>query len=179
MPHPLADRLRGPLVGRLTIRPAVDADEPFLYRVFASTREPEWPLVDWAEGQHAALLTMQFRAQCSSYAGAFAGSGYEVIELDGRPVGRVFVHRGAEEIRVVDIGLLAEARGRGIGGAILTAVRAEAAESGRPVRLCVEPFNRAVRLYERLGFIRVGTAGIHVEMEWPVTTSGGPDSPWR
>ena len=173
MPHPLADRLQGPLVGRLTIRPAVDTDEPFLYRVFASTRESELQLVDWEEGRKAALLTMQFLAQGSSYRRAFAGSGYEVVELDGRPVGRLFMHRGADEIRVVDIGLLPDDRGRGIGGAILTAVMAEAAGSGRSVRLRVDPFNRAVRLYDRLGVIRVGCAGNHSELVWPDWTSDG------
>lgn len=93
-----------------------------------------------------------------------------MIELAGRPVGRVFVHRGPEEIRVVDVGLLTEHRGQGIGSAVLKAVIAEAVEAGRPVRLQVEPSNRALRLYERLGFVRVPTAGIHVELEWVAET---------
>jgi ribosomal protein S18 acetylase RimI-like enzyme len=166
MPHPLADRLQGPLADRLTIRPAVDADEPFLHRVFASTRELPFPLDEQDRERNEALLTMQFRAQRSSYGREFAGSQYEVIELDGRAVGRLLVHRGVDGIHLVDIGLLPEDRGPGIGGAILSAVLTEAAESESPVRLRVEPFNRALRLYERLGFVRVGTAGLHIEMQW-------------
>jgi ribosomal protein S18 acetylase RimI-like enzyme len=164
--HRLADRLQGPLADRLSFRPAGEDDEPFLRQVFDSTRDPLMQLLDWDAGRESAFLAMQYLAQSSHYRRAFAGSTYDVIELDRRPVGRIFVHRGPEEIRVVDVGLLPEHRGRGIGGAVLLAVMAEAAESGRPVRLQTEPSNRALRLYERLGFVRVATAGIHVDMEW-------------
>ncbi len=164
--HRLADRLQGPLAGRLTFRPAGEDDEPFLRQVFDSTRDHLIQLVDWDAGRESAFLAMQYLAQSSHYRRAFAGSSYDVIELDGRPVGRIFVYRGPEDIRVVDVGLLPQHRGRGIGGAVLMAVMAEAAESARPVRLQTEPSNRALRLYERLGFVRVGTTGMHVDMEW-------------
>jgi GNAT superfamily N-acetyltransferase len=161
----LTDRLRGPLAGEIGIRPAVAADEPFLYQVYASAREEEFGLVGWDDDQKGALLQMQFRAQSFSYRQNFSGSGYEVVLKGGQPVGRLFVHRGAGEIRVVDLGLLPEHRNQGIGGALLKAVLDEAAEAGKPVRLHVELFNRAVRLYERLGFAPIGTQGVHIEME--------------
>jgi ribosomal protein S18 acetylase RimI-like enzyme len=89
-----------------------------------------------------------------------------VILHGGQPAGRLFLHRGTDEIRVVDIGLLPEHRNQGIGGALLKAVLDEAAEAGKAVRLHVESFNRAVRLYERLDFASVGTDGAHIEMEF-------------
>ena len=92
-----------------------------------------------------------------------------MISIGDQPVGRLFVHRGADAIRVVDLGLLPEFRNQGIGGALLNAVVEEAAEAGKPVRLHVESFNRAVKLYDRLGFRRVAINGIHVEMEWAPT----------
>ncbi len=172
--HRLADRLQGPLAGRLTFRPAEADDEPFQRQVFQSTREPIAQLIDWDAEREAAFLAMQFLAQSSHYHRAFAGSSYDVIELDGRPVGRVFVYRGPDDIRVVDIGLMPQYRGQGIGGTVLMAVMAEAAESGRPVRLQTDPTNRALRLYERLGFVRVGTTGVHVDLEW-MPGSAQPD----
>jgi ribosomal protein S18 acetylase RimI-like enzyme len=162
----LTDRLRGPLAGEVGLRPAVAVDEPFLYQVYASTREEELALVGWDDDQKGAFLQMQFRAQSFSYRQQFSGSGYEVILKGDQPVGRLFVHRGAGEIRVVDIGLLPEHRNQGIGGALLQAVLHEADETWRPVRLHVGTFNRAVKLYERLGFVPIRTDGIYVEMEW-------------
>ncbi len=172
--HRLADRLQGPLAGRLTFRPAEADDEPFLRQVFDSTRESIIEFLDWDARRESAFLAMQYLAQSSHYRRAFAGSGYDVIELDRRPVGRIFVHRGPEEVRVVDVGLLPQHRGRGIGGAVLLAVMAEAAEAGRPVRLQTDPSNRALRLYERLGFVRVATTGIHVDLEWIPGPGAGP-----
>jgi GNAT superfamily N-acetyltransferase len=161
----LMDRVQGPLAGSIGLRPALAADEAFLYRVFTSTRE-ELRLVDWDDDPKAALLTMQFSAQRSAYRQGFPGSGYDVILIGDQPVGRLFVHRDADAIRIVDLGLLPEYRNRGIGGAILKAVLNEAAEAGKPVRLHVESFNRALKLYERLGLRPVRIDGIHVEMEW-------------
>jgi ribosomal protein S18 acetylase RimI-like enzyme len=162
----LTDRVRGPLAGSIGLRPAALADEPFLYRVFASDRALLLGLVDWDDDQKAALLRMQFVAQNASYRQAFPGSAYEVILKDGEPAGRLFVHRGTDLIRVVDIGLLPEHRNRGIGGALLKAVLDEAAEADKTVRLRVESLNRAVRLYKRLDFASIGTDGAHIEMEF-------------
>jgi GNAT superfamily N-acetyltransferase len=109
---------------------------------------------------------MQFAAQRSSYRQSFPGREYDVVCLGDQPVGRLFVHRGTDTIRVVDLGLLPEYRNQGIGGALLKAIVDEAAEAGKPIRLHVESFNRAMTLYERLGFRPLGINGIHIEMEW-------------
>jgi GNAT superfamily N-acetyltransferase len=162
----LTDRVRGPLAGSIGLRPAVPADEPFLYRVFASDRALQLRLVGWDDDQKAALLRMQFIAQNASYRQAFPGSAYEVILNGGQLAGRLFLHRGTNLIRVVDIGLLPEHRNQGIGGALLKAVQDEAADGNKPVRLRVESLNRAVRLYERLDFASIGTDGAHIEMEF-------------
>jgi ribosomal protein S18 acetylase RimI-like enzyme len=162
----LVDRVQGPLAGSIGLRPAIAADEPFLCRVYASTREEELRLIDWDDDQKRAFLTMQFSVQRSSYRQSFPGCEYDVISIRDQPAGRLLVHRATDAIRVVDIGLLPEYRNQGIGGALLKAVLDEAAETGKPIRLHVESFNRALRLYERLGFRPVGINGIHLEMQW-------------
>jgi ribosomal protein S18 acetylase RimI-like enzyme len=164
--RPLTDRVQGPLAGSIVLQPALPADEPFLYQVFASARAEQLGLGDWDDAQNTVLLKIQFGAQCSSYRQGFPGAGYEVILVDGQPAGRLFIHRGPDEIRVVDIGLLPEHRNQGIGVALLKAVLDEGTETGKPVRLQVEMFNRAIRLYERLGFTPIGTDGVHIEMEY-------------
>ena len=56
----------------------------------------------------------------------------------------------------------------GLGSALLGELLAEADRAGKPVRLHVEPFNPALRLYQRLGFTHVGDAGVYWFMErWP------------
>jgi ribosomal protein S18 acetylase RimI-like enzyme len=161
----LMNRVQRAQAGLIGLRPAVAADEPFLYRVYASTRKEEIQLFDWNDDQKTAFLTMQFGAQRLSYRQSFPGWGYDIISIFDQPVGRFFVHRGADAIRVVDLGLLPEYRSRGIGSALLKAVLEEADAAGMPIRLQVESFNRAMKLYERLGFRAVRINGIHVEME--------------
>jgi ribosomal protein S18 acetylase RimI-like enzyme len=153
--------------GAITLRPAGPDDEPFLLRVYASTREEELAITGWDEGQKAAFIQMQFVAQSRHYRGCFAGCWYDVIQCGEIPIGRIFVVRGEREIRVVDVGLLPEYRNRGIGGRLMRSVLDEGLNTGKPVRLHVETFNHgALRFYERLGFRPINDYGMHIEMEW-------------
>jgi ribosomal protein S18 acetylase RimI-like enzyme len=85
--------------------------------------------------------------------------------VDGEPAGRLYVHRGRSDIRVVDIALAPEYRGRGIGAALLRSLITEAEASDRKVSIHVERHNPARRLYERLGFRPAGEHGVYVLME--------------
>jgi hypothetical protein len=49
---------------------------------------------------------------------------------------------------------------------LLRAFQAEAAASGKPLRIHVERFNPALRLYERLGFRQIENRGVYLFMEW-------------
>ena len=74
--------------------------------------------------------------------------------------------RWEREIRVVDVALVPEARGRGIGTALLRDLLAEGERTGRTVSIHVERFNRALRLYRRLGFREIEENGPYFLMEW-------------
>jgi ribosomal protein S18 acetylase RimI-like enzyme len=95
-----------------------------------------------------------------------------VIEVDGTPAGRLYVHRREREIRLMDIALLPEFRGSGLGTALLSGLFAEAAAAGKTVTIHVEMYNPALRLYERLGFKKIGEHGVYHLMEW--TPAGDP-----
>ncbi len=150
----------------IVCRPVTAADEPFLHRVYASTRERELALVPWSDEEKAAFVNMQFDTQARYYQEAYAGASYEVIEVDGMPAGRLYMTTWPSEIRIVDITLLPEHRGRGIGGALLRQVLEQGRASGRSVSIHVELENPARRLYERLGFAEIAQRGIHALMEW-------------
>lgn len=87
-----------------------------------------------------------------------------IAEVDGQPVGAAWSrHIPAEDnpfhiddrSPVVTIAVRDDARGKGIGAALLRALITEAAARGVRLSLDVRETNPAMRLYERLGFRRV------------------------
>jgi ribosomal protein S18 acetylase RimI-like enzyme len=150
----------------LTFRPIVPEDEEFLYRVYASTRTDELAIVDWDDAQKESFLRMQFDAQHRYYQEQFKAAQFSVILSAGHAIGRLYVDRRDDEIRLVDIALLPEHRGAGIGSELMNRLLEEAAEVGKKVRIHVERFNPALSLYERLGFTRVEDQDVYFLMEW-------------
>lgn len=148
----------------IRLRPAGPDDRPLLYDVYASTRTEELAVVGWDADQVEAFLTQQFEAQDSYYRERYPHASFDVVLADGTPAGRLYVARGPEEIRVVDIALLPPFRNRGIGTTLLGELLEEGASSGRPVTIHVERFNPAMRLYERVGFRPVEDRGVYVLM---------------
>jgi ribosomal protein S18 acetylase RimI-like enzyme len=112
------------------------------------------------------VFKLQFTAQGRHYELAFPGAEHQIIICDGHPAGRILVFRSEIELRLVDIALLAEHRGSGIGRSLIQGLMAEAKAAGKPLVLHVEKQNRAIRLYERLGFRVAGDTGGHYRMEW-------------
>jgi len=135
-------------------------------RIYASTREEELALTSWDEAQKRAFLEAQFAAQDTWYRERYPGATPDVIEVGGTPAGRLYVHRREREIRLMDIALLPEFRGQGLGSSLLADLFAEAAAAGRTVTIHVEEYNPARRLYERLGFRKIGEHGVYHLMEW-------------
>ena len=161
--------------GEISLRPIALGDEPWLYRIYASTREEELAPTGWDEAQREAFLTMQFDAQHRYYQEYYAGALFQLILYDGVPAGRLYVNRGAEELRIVDIALLPTYRRRGIGTTLLRALQAEGAQARQPVTIHVERLNPALRLYERLGFRVSADKGVYLLLAWP-TASVAPVS---
>ncbi|HEV2351313.1 MAG TPA: GNAT family N-acetyltransferase [Terriglobia bacterium] len=149
----------------VTLRPVRAGDEPFLYEVFASTRTEEMALTNWTPAQQDAFLRRQFLAQHEYYAAQFPQADHHIILTDGRPMGRLLVSRNSEAIELVDISLLPQHRASGIGTRLIKALLDEGQSAGKPVRLYVFRFNRAQRLYERLGFYKIGETPTHIQME--------------
>src|SRR5690554_6059204 len=136
----------------IKLRPIETNDEPFLYRLYASTREEELAIVDWNETQKDAFLRMQFEAQHKYYRQHYRQTAFDLIVFDDGSVGRLYLARWPDEFRIVDIALLPEWRNQGIGSRLLQDILQEAQETGLPVSIHVECFNPALHLYYRLGF---------------------------
>ncbi len=150
----------------IKLRPIKPEDEEFLYQVYASTRQDEMAMVDWAKEQIENFLRMQFNAQHTYYQENYVGSGFDVILEGDTPVGRLYVAKWEKEIRIIDIALLPEFRRKGIGSMFLKDIMAEAAKENKPVSIHVEHYNPALSLYERLGFRQIDDTGVYFLMEW-------------
>jgi ribosomal protein S18 acetylase RimI-like enzyme len=135
-----------------TLRPITAADTPFLQRLYVSTRADELAATGWPAAQIAAFLETQFSAQHAHWQTHYADARFDIVEHDGAPIGRLYVHRSTSELRIVDIALLPDVRGRGIGSALLNNLLAEAHTHDQRVSIHVERSNRALGLYQRLGF---------------------------
>lgn len=159
---------------KVLLRPAEAADYEDLVRVYASTRAAEVAQVTWwTDEQKLAFCRSQYDAQKEEYDARFPEAEYDVIELDGRTVGRVWVGRAAEEIRLLDIALLPEVQRRGLGAAIVGALIEEARASHKRLRHMVFMLNTdARRFYERLGFRVFEDIGGYLHMEWSSEGAG-------
>ena len=148
----------------LALRPVQPEDEPFLFELYRDTRAEEMAAWGWDEAQQLAFLSMQFRARNLSYS-TYKNTEHLIILDNGRTVGRLLISRMEHEIRLVDIALLDEACGQGIGSKLIEELLAKATSEGKPLRLHVEKSNRAFQLYQRLGFQIIEDTGTQYLME--------------
>jgi ribosomal protein S18 acetylase RimI-like enzyme len=152
--------------GTVVLRPVTLDDRDFLVGVYGSTRDEELSLVDWADGHREAFIRMQFDAQDQQYRELNPVATFDVIMVGGQPAGRLYVERRPTDIRIIDISLLPDFRGAGVGGHLLAELIDEAAASKRSLSIHVELHNRAAELYTRMGFVAVAEHGVYRRMEW-------------
>ena len=147
------------------LRPSRPEDQDFLFRLYASTREHEFSAFAWPPAQQEAFLRMQFNAQQQWYSATYSTAESQIIEQDHGPIGRMIVQREPNTWQLLDISLLPEHRGRGIGGELIRALIKECGLSGAVLQLQVLNTNPAQRLYTRLGFTKTGEDQIYTQME--------------
>lgn len=150
----------------MSFRPVDDADHAFLRDLYADVRAAELAPVPWPDAAKRAFLDEQFGLQHAHYVKNYPGADLLVIEKENRPIGRVYVYRTPNEIRLMDIALVPAERGRGIGSALLLELLDEARLTRRDLTLHVEPDNPAQRLYQRLGFRLIEHRGVYDFLGW-------------
>ncbi len=153
-------------IAAYSLRPVRQEDETLLLELYSSTRADEMALVPWDAAQKQAFLQMQFSAQQKHYRAYFPHATHEMILAEGQSIGRLYVDRRATEIRILDITLLPQRRGRGIGTEILRELLKEADREKKSCSIYVESFNRSLGLFQRLGFVKTEESGASWLMEW-------------
>ncbi len=161
----MLDDLPG-LLQPLRARAPHDGDAGFLARLYASTRM-DLHSVTADPAFVASLVAMQQRLQAAGYRQQVPDARYLLLEQDGAPCGRIVVDAGAGALRLVDIALLPERRGQGLGSHILRALQGCAAHHAVPLTLAVHHANpQARRLYATLGFVPLSRNALSEEMMW-------------
>lgn len=113
------------------------------------------------------LIEDQQRYQTMSYGADFPDATEFIVEKLGEPIGRVMVDFGPNEVRVLDIGLIRSALGRGFGSSVVRALQVAAAKVPAPLTLSVLWNNpRAKRVYASLGFAVAESRGGVDFMVW-------------
>ncbi|MBM3116678.1 GNAT family N-acetyltransferase [Jeongeupia naejangsanensis] len=144
----------------LRLRTVTAEDQPFLLRLYASTRADELGALGWQDAQRDAFVQMQFVAQQRAYF-AYPDAAFWLVLHDDTPVGRLYLQHAEEALRIIDLSLLPEYRNRGLGTALLTACFAQ----DKPVQLHVDKTNPVLQLYLRLGFVPIEDKGVYLQME--------------
>lgn len=136
-----------------TLQDRADGDEPFLARCFESARGAVF--AGLPEPLRTDILAQQRRAFEAAVA-TTPGVLDRVVVQAGSPVGRVIESRVGADWWLVDIAFVDEARGHGLGTAVLEGILADARRAGAAVRLHVRLGHPAAAWYARHGFVEVG-----------------------
>lgn len=149
------------------LRPVTAEDNEFLYQLYCTTREDELNAAGFPHDQREPFLRMQFTAQKTHYEKFYSEAEHRIITSGEHAVGREYVNRAEDEILLVDLALLPEFCGGGIGTVLLEKLCDESKRTTKPLRLYAIKFNnRALKLYERLGFETIDDTGVYVLLEW-------------
>ncbi len=153
----------------LSRRPATAGDRELLFQLYASTREKELALTGWSDDEKEAFVRQQFHAQDTYYHQTWPDAAYDIVALSGQPIGRIYVDLRSGTLQLMEITLLPERRGQGLGTILIQEVIAQADSLNLPVSLFVEADNPAQRLYARLGFQFTEDHGIYQLLVRPPT----------
>ena len=167
----LAELLQQALPAAYGLRQRSEADLPFLCQLYAQTREEELAPVQWPAQQKEAFLADQFDKQHQHYLQHYPRAQWWMLTCQGAPMGRLYLEQTARELRIMDVSLMPAHRNQGLGTALMRSVLRHADGQRLTASLHVEPFNPALRLYQRLGFVHAETRGVYLFMQRPPATT--------
>jgi len=151
----------------LLLRPAQAADEDFLFELYRDSLADEFASLPLRGAQLDFLVRMQFQARESGYSATFPHAADRIIVRGGKRIGRLLVAADEQEVRILDLAVLAAERGAGAGSFAIGEALREAAAAARALRLSVLKSNLpAASLYRRLGFRETSGDELYLEMEW-------------
>jgi ribosomal protein S18 acetylase RimI-like enzyme len=149
----------------IELRPEEKKDDVFIEALYRSTREAELNFTDWTEEQKKTFVMMQSMAQLAEYKIKYPGAAFRVIIYKKKDVGRFYTWENENEVRLIDITLVPQFRGKGIGSFLLHELIKKSAKDQKKITLHVDPVNPALQLYLRSGFVHIKNNGRYYYME--------------
>lgn len=149
------------------LRAITPDDEPFVRGVFAVTRGCQFRAAGLPETLIGQVMTQQYRAQQVHYRSQYPEARFDLVVVSNIPAGYLYTLRGPAAFALIDVALLPEYRGHGIGARLVVDLIAEAAAAGRGINAHVAKGGRAWRLWQRLGFEVVGDDGVYLAIARP------------
>ena len=141
----------------LKTRNATDSDKGFLWKLkVASMRQYVEQVYGWDD-------TVQYEY----FENSFHPENIKIIQVDGQDMGMYELQERDEDWFLARIEILPEFQRKGIGTKVIQGIIQEAKGTNKPLDLQVFKVNPARKLYERLGFIKVGENKIHIQMHSP------------
>ena len=155
----------------LSLRAAGRSDLLFLRDLYMQTRAAELAPMPWPQEQKDRFIDDQFALQHRHYVQQYADANFLLVMQAEQCIGRLYVRCTPPDYLIVDIALLPQARRKGRGSTLITAVQRHARDAGCGVTLHVDARNLgAQRLYHRLGFTVHANNGAYWHLHWPVPT---------
>ena len=155
---------------QIRLRPEKGSDLKFVRNLFAQTRV-DVTFSALPPEQKQQFIEMQFNAQREHYRTRVPNPEFLIVEYEGRRIGRLYLSRPGDELRVVDITIDGQFRGQGAGKTLLRALQAEARMSGIPVTLHAEKHGNMVEYYKTLDFEVIEEKTAHFFMKWTASSS--------
>lgn len=141
--------------GSVVLRPETQADDAFLFELFAGHAGRPLKAAGMPDDAARTLLAIQYRSQSAKHRESFADAVFSIIESDGVPIGRLIEADEGETVYFVDFAFLPERQAKGLGTALIELIADEWGEKGRAARVEVRVGNdHSLKLCANLGFER-------------------------
>ncbi len=151
---------------QISLRPVDDNDGEFLLRIYAASRETELSLMGPDPAIKHIFVEHQLGAQTRHYQAKYPEAKHDLIFCDGEAAGRLYVDRSPQQIAILDLTVLPQYRKRGIATKLVTGLQDEARTTARSLRIYLEYFNPAQKLFRELGFAPVSEENGNFRFEW-------------
>ncbi|MBT2869809.1 GNAT family N-acetyltransferase [Chromobacterium violaceum] len=150
----------------VSLRPARQADAPCIDRIYRSAR----PDLQWIDGDAELIDSVQRQQLQVLQQGTghhYPNAMHFIVEKAGSAVGAVMVDFGPNEVRIIFLAMLPEARGQGYGKAVLQGLQQAAQQVGAPLAAVVWHNNsEARRVYQSLGFVQEEAGAMADKLVW-------------
>jgi ribosomal protein S18 acetylase RimI-like enzyme len=151
----------------ITLRPAAQQDENFLYNLYKLSRVDEFSMTGIGEQQFDMLMRMQYTARKMTYENNYPVSSHSIVVVDGTEAGQIWVFSDARQYRVIDIAIAGAFQNQGVGSSLMKSLIAQATRAEIPLRCSIATNNPgSLRFHQRLGFRIVSSNEAYYEMQY-------------